>query len=281
MLKMDERTLLREAKEISLEKLQQAIRQVRPSGGPGLGLCPRRRRRASWPPALRRELLRPWGPQGCWQVTRVARGLQCVLDPEAETPTACPSPGTQHQGRCGQGTCVWAGGLRAGGSVGPWVCLRPEPVWWTRPQAACRTPAPARLTRPPTPQNGVASGLMQMLLLKVSAHITEQLGVAPGGEFREAFKEVGPGPTGGWGSGAAPGSPTDTPTSHLHPGQQGAVLQVPPGRPAHPRHLQAGHRRPLPVAEGQVGLGPVLPVGPHQVGPIGLPAGEAAGCDPQ
>lgn len=34
------------------------------------------------------------------------------------------------------------------------------------------------------------SGLMQMLLLKVSAHITEQLGMAPGGEFREAFKEV-------------------------------------------------------------------------------------------
>ena len=29
-----------------------------------------------------------------------------------------------------------------------------------------------------------------MLLLKVSAHITEQLGMAPGGEFREAFKEV-------------------------------------------------------------------------------------------
>lgn len=29
MLKMDERTLLREAKEISLEKLQQAVRQVR------------------------------------------------------------------------------------------------------------------------------------------------------------------------------------------------------------------------------------------------------------
>ena len=35
MLKMDERTLLREAKEISLEKLQQAVRQVRPSGGCG------------------------------------------------------------------------------------------------------------------------------------------------------------------------------------------------------------------------------------------------------
>lgn len=34
------------------------------------------------------------------------------------------------------------------------------------------------------------SGLMQILLLKVSAHITEQLGMAPGGEFREAFKEV-------------------------------------------------------------------------------------------
>lgn len=32
-----------------------------------------------------------------------------------------------------------------------------------------------------------------MLLLKVSAHITEQLGMAPGGEFREAFKEVGAG----------------------------------------------------------------------------------------
>ncbi|XP_072829863.1 traB domain-containing protein isoform X3 [Vicugna pacos] len=39
-------------------------------------------------------------------------------------------------------------------------------------------------------QNGVMSGLMQMLLLKVSAHITEQLGMAPGGEFREAFKEA-------------------------------------------------------------------------------------------
>lgn len=40
-------------------------------------------------------------------------------------------------------------------------------------------------------QNGVMSGLMQILLLKVSAHITEQLGMAPGGEFREAFKEAG------------------------------------------------------------------------------------------
>lgn len=43
----------------------------------------------------------------------------------------------------------------------------------------------------PLLQNGLMSGLMQMLLLKVSAHITEQLGMAPGGEFREAFKEVG------------------------------------------------------------------------------------------
>lgn len=40
-------------------------------------------------------------------------------------------------------------------------------------------------------QNGLMSGLMQILLLKVSAHITEQLGRAPGGEFREAFKEAG------------------------------------------------------------------------------------------
>ncbi|KAI4825905.1 hypothetical protein KUCAC02_021566 [Chaenocephalus aceratus] len=39
-------------------------------------------------------------------------------------------------------------------------------------------------------QNGLMSGLMQILLLKVSAHITEQLGMAPGGEFREAFKEL-------------------------------------------------------------------------------------------
>lgn len=39
-------------------------------------------------------------------------------------------------------------------------------------------------------QNGLMSGLMQILLLKVSAHITEQLGMAPGGEFREAYIEV-------------------------------------------------------------------------------------------
>ncbi|CAM9909874.1 traB domain-containing protein [Lampetra fluviatilis] len=40
-------------------------------------------------------------------------------------------------------------------------------------------------------QNGLMSGLMQMLLLKVSAHITEQLGMAPGGEFRTAYQEAG------------------------------------------------------------------------------------------
>lgn len=61
-------------------------------------------------------------------------------------------------------------------------------------------------------QNGVMSGLMQMLLLKVSAHITEQLGMAPGGEFREAFKEVGPGSAGEglgatWWAVAAPANP--------------------------------------------------------------------------
>lgn len=57
------------------------------------------------------------------------------------------------------------------------------------------------------------SGLMQMLLLKVSAHITEQLGMAPGGEFREAFKEVGLGSAGRRGARELPGaqvSPANT-----------------------------------------------------------------------
>lgn len=39
MLKMDERTLLREAKEISLEKLQQAVRQVRRPAPVSAGPC--------------------------------------------------------------------------------------------------------------------------------------------------------------------------------------------------------------------------------------------------
>jgi hypothetical protein len=36
-------------------------------------------------------------------------------------------------------------------------------------------------------QNGAAQGLMQVLLLSLSAHITQQLGMAPGGEFRAAY----------------------------------------------------------------------------------------------
>ena len=31
---------------------------------------------------------------------------------------------------------------------------------------------------------------MQVLLLSMSAHITKQLGMAPGGEFRAAFREA-------------------------------------------------------------------------------------------
>ena len=34
---------------------------------------------------------------------------------------------------------------------------------------------------------------MHVLLLSMSAHLTEQLGMAPGGEFRRALKEVGNG----------------------------------------------------------------------------------------
>lgn len=125
----------------------------------------------------------------------------------------------------------------------------------------------------PPLQNGVMSGLMQMLLLKVSAHITEQLGMAPGGEFREAFKEVGLGSAGKGAQrlGAARGSGFSSPHPASATGQQGAFLQVPPGRPAHPRHLQEGHRGAVLLAEGEAGLGPVLPVRPHQVGPLGLP----------
>ena len=39
-------------------------------------------------------------------------------------------------------------------------------------------------------QAGVVGGIMQVLLLSMSAHITKQLGMAPGGEFRAAYKEV-------------------------------------------------------------------------------------------
>ena len=68
------------------------------------------------------------------------------------------------------------------------------------------------------------SGLMQMLLLKVSAHITEQLGMAPGGEFREAFKEVRPGPARGrWVGAAAPGPRPPPPRQHAAPAQASKV----------------------------------------------------------
>jgi len=34
------------------------------------------------------------------------------------------------------------------------------------------------------------AGIMNVLLLSMSAHITKQLGMAPGGEFRAAYREV-------------------------------------------------------------------------------------------
>ena len=37
---------------------------------------------------------------------------------------------------------------------------------------------------------GVIQGIMYMLLLSLSAHLTKELGMAPGGEFRRAFQEV-------------------------------------------------------------------------------------------
>ena len=40
-------------------------------------------------------------------------------------------------------------------------------------------------------QHGVVTGLMSTLLLVMSAHITKELGMAPGGEFRAAVAEVG------------------------------------------------------------------------------------------
>ncbi|XP_026328611.1 traB domain-containing protein-like [Hyposmocoma kahamanoa] len=39
-------------------------------------------------------------------------------------------------------------------------------------------------------QNGVFNGLMYILLLNMSAHITRELGMAPGGEFRRALAEA-------------------------------------------------------------------------------------------
>ncbi|XP_006820890.1 traB domain-containing protein-like, partial [Saccoglossus kowalevskii] len=36
-------------------------------------------------------------------------------------------------------------------------------------------------------QSGFITGVMQILLLSMSAHLTKELGMAPGGEFRKAF----------------------------------------------------------------------------------------------
>jgi hypothetical protein len=41
-----------------------------------------------------------------------------------------------------------------------------------------------------TLQNGLLMGLMHVLFLSLSAHVTQQLGMAPGGEFRAAYQEV-------------------------------------------------------------------------------------------
>ena len=38
--------------------------------------------------------------------------------------------------------------------------------------------------------NGLYNGIMYILLLNMSAHITKELGMAPGGEFRAAYREV-------------------------------------------------------------------------------------------
>ena len=39
-------------------------------------------------------------------------------------------------------------------------------------------------------QAGMIQGVVHILLLSLSAHLTEQLGMAPGGEFRRALQEV-------------------------------------------------------------------------------------------
>lgn len=38
--------------------------------------------------------------------------------------------------------------------------------------------------------NGVYNGIIYLLLLDMSAHITKEIGMAPGGEFRVAYREV-------------------------------------------------------------------------------------------
>ncbi|KAK3101705.1 hypothetical protein FSP39_005707, partial [Pinctada imbricata] len=39
-------------------------------------------------------------------------------------------------------------------------------------------------------QSGVVQGIMHILLLSMSAHLTKELGMAPGGEFRRAYREA-------------------------------------------------------------------------------------------
>ena len=39
-------------------------------------------------------------------------------------------------------------------------------------------------------QNGLVQGLFNVMLLNISARLTKELGMAPGGEFRQAYKEV-------------------------------------------------------------------------------------------
>ena len=39
-------------------------------------------------------------------------------------------------------------------------------------------------------QSGLLQGIMHLLLLSMSAHLTKELGMAPGGEFRRAYHEV-------------------------------------------------------------------------------------------
>lgn len=39
-------------------------------------------------------------------------------------------------------------------------------------------------------KNGLVQGLFNVMLLNISARLTKELGMAPGGEFRQAYKEV-------------------------------------------------------------------------------------------
>lgn len=249
MLKMDERTLLREAQEISLEKLQQAVRQVRAAGGPAALLPPGDGRvtvpalpacgpeapghgpevdLASW--SVQRCPARPGAPSAAHPSPPPGAGGLSFARCQTEEDVGDLGPWGWRRSRCplahprcvprawapstrwrpphwqwAQGR-VWAGADRnvqgRGRAASPWwssggpapgrlaTCPGgasecPRRVWAPSPG-----PGLWPLTRAICPQNGLMSGLMQMLLLKVSAHITEQLGMAPGGEFREAFKEV-------------------------------------------------------------------------------------------